>query len=162
MFEVLADTGALPRVMPELVYETGVGEELAQAARAGLPLAARYAILCRLSPDAQALSKRIRAPSECASYAVLLRELLQGMDAANAESVLALMERCDVMRKPERFTELLQAAACVRPVDLTVWLQRVQAVRSVDAGALARECSDRSRIPETVRAARLQALQAAM
>ena len=159
MFEVLAETGALPRVMPGLVYNADIGENLAVAAKRDLPLASRYALLCRLTEAADALSRHIRAPSECGSYAVLLREILAGLDAEDAESALVLMERCDVMRKPERFSALLQAAVCVRDFDLAAWEGRVQAVRAVDAGAIAQACEDRSRIPQAVRAARLEALR---
>jgi len=159
MFEVLIDAGALARVMPQLVYEDAIGVELARAAERDLPLASRYAILCRLTGDSDALSRRIRAPSECASYARLLRELLRGLDVSDAQAALALMEVCDVLRKPERFIELLQACACVRTVDQRAWEQRMAAVRAVDAGAIARACEDRSRIPAAVRAARLEALQ---
>ncbi len=159
MFEVLRETGALPRVMPQLVYTDDIGKELSVAAARKLPLASRYALLCRLTEAADALSRHIRAPSECASHAVLLREVLAGLDAKDAESALALMERCDVMRKPERFTALLQAAACVRDFDLAAWEHRVKAMRAVDAGAIARGCVDRSSIPVAVRAARLAALQ---
>lgn len=159
MFEVLAETRALPRVMPQLIYTDALGVELARSAAQGLPLASRYAILCRLSADADSLSRRLRAPSECASYATLLREMLSGLDATHASAMLVLMERCDVMRKPERFLELLRAAACVQEVDLAAWQQRVQVVRAVDAGAIAKTCEDRRGIPEAVRAARLQALE---
>lgn len=162
MFEVLMETGALARVMPQFHYTQQIGEELADASARGLPLAARYAILCRLTADSDALSRHIRAPSECAAYAVLLRDLLDGLDAADADAdaALALMERCDVMRKPERFIDLLEAASCVRELDRAAWERRTQAMRGVDAGAVARSCDDRSRIPEAVRAARLQALRA--
>lgn len=158
MFEVLADTGALARVMPQLVYTAQIGAELALASEHGLALASRYAILCRKTPESDALSRRIRAPSECASNAVLLRDMLDGLDAPDAASALALMERCDVMRKPGRFIELLQACACVREVDQAAWKQRMQVLREVDAGAVAGACEDRSRIPHAVRAARLDAL----
>lgn len=160
MFQVLGQTGAMQRVMPELVYEPVLDEELARAHERGLSLAQRYAVLCRLSVESDALSKRLRAPSECASHAVLLRELLAGLDAPDADSALALMERCDVMRKPARFIDLLRACACVRDVDMATWEQRLDAVQGVDAGAVAAACEDRSRIPQAVRAARLQALQA--
>ncbi|MFT0849464.1 CCA tRNA nucleotidyltransferase [Achromobacter sp. F4_2707] len=160
MFEVLSQSGALARVMPELVYGDEIGIELAKAHRQGLSLASRYAILCRLTPESDALSRRVRAPSECASHAVLLREMLAGLDAQDADTALSLMERCDVLRKPQRFKELLQACACVREVDQSAWHARLQAVCSVDAGAIARTCEDRSNIPAAVRGARLQALQA--
>ncbi|NLC36443.1 MAG: CCA tRNA nucleotidyltransferase [Alcaligenaceae bacterium] len=160
MFEVLAGSGALARVMPELVYTDEIGVELARAHSNGLPLASRYAILCRCTPESDALSRRVRAPSECASHAVLLREMLGGLDAQDAESALSLMERCDVLRKPQRFRDLLLACACVREVDGAAWEARMQAICGVDAGAIAQACEDRSRIPAAVRAARLQALEA--
>jgi len=159
MFEVLAETGALGRIMPQLVYADAIGAELARAHDRGLPLASRYAILCRCSPQSDMLSQRIRAPSECAAYAVLLRDMLDGLDAPDAASALALMERCDVMRKPARYTDLLRACACVREVDMDAWARRAQAMRGVDAGAIARECPDRRRIPLAVREARLAALE---
>ena len=162
MFEVLAETGALERVMPQLTYTEEIGGELVKAHERHLPLASRYAILCRLTPESDALSRHLRAPSECASHAVLLRGLLADLDVSDAVSALALMERCDVMRKPGRFIELLHACACVRDVDLSAWEHRMQVLRSVDAGAVARACEDRSRIPEAVRAARLAALMGIM
>lgn len=159
MFKVLRQAGALQRVLPQLIYTDELGENLALAAERQLPLASRYAVLCRLTPDSDALSTHIRAPSECASMAVLLRELLAGLNVTDAESALALMERCDVLRKPERFVALLEAARCVQPFDSRLWETRMQAVRGVDAGAIARACEDRRLIPETIRAARLEALQ---
>lgn len=160
MFEVLEQAGALLRVLPQLIYRHCIGEELARAHASGLPLAARYAILCRLTPDADTMSRGLRAPSECASYAVLLQVLLPDIDAADAGSALTIMERCDVMRKPARFIELLRACACVRDVDMSAWERRIDAFQGVDAGAIARACDDRARIPEAVRLARLEALQA--
>ncbi|CPO24095.1 tRNA nucleotidyltransferase [Bordetella pertussis] len=54
---------------------------------------------------------------------------------------------------------LLQAAAIVAPVDLSAWRARVQAVRAIDAGAIARQCAgDPARIKPALRQARLQAL----
>ena len=158
MFEVLGETGALPRVMPQLVYTDAIGTELEQAAAQGLPLACRYAILCRQSRDVETLGRQLRAPSECTAYAVLFQALLAGVDASTVEDQLALMERCDVMRKPERFDELLLACRCVRAVDIPAWQRRMQAIRAVDAGAIAQACTDRRGIPAAVRAARLQAL----
>jgi len=74
---------------------------------------------------------------------------------------LDLMERCDALRKPERFLDLIAAAACVRDVDQAAWQARVAAVRSIDAGAIARaQQGDTARIKQAVREARLQQLQA--
>lgn len=159
MFDVLAETGALRRVMPQLVYTDDIGKALSLAAARDLPLVSRYALLCQMTEGAEALSRHLRAPTECASHAVLLQEILAGLDAEDAESALGLLERCDVMRKPQRFNDLLQAAACVRGFDVAAWENRAEVVRAVDAGAVARACTDRSRIPQAVRDARLKALQ---
>ncbi|WP_322996003.1 hypothetical protein [Castellaniella sp.] len=80
--------------------------------------------------------------------------------AAGPQAWLALFESCDAMRRPDRCLTLLAAAACViRGVDIAVWDQRLQAVRSIDAGAIAREAGgDAVRIREGLRQARLRVL----
>ncbi len=162
MFEVLEQTGALARVMPQLAYSADIGRELSCAHERGLPLESRYAILCRLTEPVAELGQALRAPSECTSHALLLREMLTGLDARAPHQVLALLERCDVLRKPERFDELLRACTCVRDVDEQEWQRLARTVRQVDAGAIARACADKSRIPDAVREARLHALAAAL
>src|SRR5690606_16315200 len=92
MFEVLEQTGALPRIMPQLVYTEELGAELAIAHEQQLPLAARYAILCRLTPEVEALGKRLRAPSACVAHALLLQELLKHIDTQDPDTMLAVME----------------------------------------------------------------------
>lgn len=80
--------------------------------------------------------------------------------ATGAAAWLSLFESCDAMRRPDRCLDLLAAAACViRRLDIPLWAQRLQAVRSVDAGAIARDAGgDATRIREGLRAARLRAL----
>ena len=298
MLEVLEQAEALPRVMPSLDVTARVRGALDAAARAGLPLASRYALMCLDSSRARTeLAARMRVPSECADYARLLPEVLQGLDAVRqatgdvvagvagggdatggggtgkaatgsgavsidaagndatggaatgsaatgsdaagsdatnsgvtsngvtsngvtsngatsngatsngstvndlpgklpgndpagngvassevagnpatgsdattrvvpgsaagrTEAMLQLLERCDALRKPDRFIALLQAAALLAPVDVPAWALALQAVRGVDAGAIARACQgEAGRIKPALRAARLQALQ---
>ena len=162
MFEVLAQSEALPRVMPQLAQRERVGADLDRAAQAGLALPGRYALLCRLSPERDALGKRLRVPAECADHARLLPELLQGLSgAATPEGRLAVLERCDALRKPERFVALLDAAAVVEPtLDTGAWRGWMDAMRGVDAGAIAKACAgDPAEIKPALRQARLQALQ---
>ena len=166
MLDVLQASGALARVMPELRGADEVGSQLDRAAGLGLPLASRYALMCRLTPEREALGRRMRVPTECNDYARLLPEMLAGLDASqrDADAVgaqLALMERADALRKPERFFDLLETAAVLRPVDREAWRARVAAVRGVDAGAIAKACAgDPARIKESVREARLARLRA--
>jgi len=159
MLEVLAQSDALARVMPELQQIDIVGSDLDRASQATLAVAGRYALLCRLTPERDALSRRLRVPSECADQARLLPMLLDGFDAADADVQLRLIEQTDALRKPERFIALLQTAAIVHDGDDAVWRLRLDAARAVDAGAIARQCAaDPQRIKSAVRAARLQAL----
>lgn len=164
MLDVLQQCGALQRVMPELQWSAQAAERLNRAAQAGLSLPGRYALLCLDSPQRNALGRRLRVPAECADHARLLPELLAGLAADGADDAAAqlkLMERCDALRKPERFHDLLQALSSVQAVDLSAWTQRVGMVRGVDAGAIAAQCqSEPARIKAAVRAARLAALQA--
>jgi tRNA nucleotidyltransferase (CCA-adding enzyme) len=72
-----------------------------------------------------------------------------------------VLESCDALRRPDRFEALLGAAACVRrDVRADVWLARLEAVRSVDAGAIARSAGgDPQRIRDKLRTARTLALE---
>ncbi|MGB6104073.1 MAG: tRNA CCA-pyrophosphorylase [Pusillimonas sp.] len=187
MFQVLADTGALPRVLPGLCFDADVlSPELACAARAGLGLPERFALVCRLSDDPQGIARHVRAPGECQDYARLLPVILAvirvdergGVDglgtrggagsgqmddeagAVRHARHLDLIERCDALRKPERFLALIRTAQCVADVGVAAWQVRVDALRSIDAGAIARAQQGRSeRIKTALRAARLAALR---
>ena len=142
MLDVLHQSGALARVMPELREPAAVGADVDRAATLGLPLASRYALMCRLTPEREALGRRLRVPTECNDCARLLPEMLSGLEAVDrqdgANAQLALIERADALRKPERFMDLIQAAAVLRTVDDAAWQARVDAARGVDAGAIAR------------------------
>jgi len=164
MLGVLQDSGALACVMPELQGVDVVGADVDRAAALPLSLAGRYALLCRLTPDRDALGRRMRVPTECNDYARLLPDVLAGLDAAETggpDAQLALMERADALRKPERFFDLLKTASVLQPVDMAAWRARADAVRGVDAGAIARACAgDPARIKDSVRQARLDQLRA--
>lgn len=162
MLDVLAQAGALARVMPELEHAAQAGADVDRAAGRGLPLPSRYALLCRLTEQREALGRRLRVPAECADHARLLPELLAGLPQSDgAEGRLAVIEQCDALRKPERFEALLDAAAVVADLDVAAWKRWSAAVRGIDAGAIARACGgDPSRIKPALRQARLAALGA--
>ena len=143
MLGLLADVGAASRIMPELVLSARVQTLVDRVAQQGLPLAARYAVLClQAGEQLKALATRLRVPSECADMARLLplvsaamlhlsKILSQGEGAASdaaiatgslrevsnaaecADAILSLFETCDALRKPERFETLLQTAGAV-------------------------------------------------
>ena len=165
MFQVLQQADALQRVMPGLVFDDEVAGHLACAVRAELTLPQRFALLCRKSPEPERIGRHLRAPIECIDHARLLpvmADALAGFHGnAGAESWLDLIERNDGLRKPQRFLDLLRAAQCVVSVDIPKWHQRLDAVRAIDAGAIAKAAGGQpERIKAALRQARLDALGA--
>lgn len=160
MIEVLADTGALVRIAPGLVWNEEVRRGVQAAAQRELGLAQRFALLCRASVEG--VGKALRAPTACQDLARLLPKVLDRLQrgVSDAAAQLDLIEFCDALRKPERFLEVLAAADCVRgDVALGDWSQRVEALRSIDAGAIARAAGGQpERIRVDLRAARLAVL----
>lgn len=168
MLDVLADTHALPRVAPGLVWTPRVADLIDRAARNGLPLAGRYALLCVESSDTAALAKRLRTPTECADQARLLQSMLKMAEAfgasPSAEQVISLFELTDALRKPDRLSQLLDTAALILPVERESWRNRwldwLDVARTVDAGAIAaRHAKTPALIKDAVRTARRDALE---
>ncbi|WP_231691583.1 tRNA CCA-pyrophosphorylase [Alcaligenes faecalis] len=164
MFEVLREVGALERVMPGLNYNDQVGQQVQIAKDRRLDLASCFAVLCHISDTPGQVAEQIRAPSEWRDQARLLPVLLASpallQPRADVESALQVMESLDVLRKPERFIQLISAAACLQGVPELEWdfLRKVMA--SVDAGAVAAQYkAEPSKIRQAVRAARLAALE---
>jgi tRNA nucleotidyltransferase (CCA-adding enzyme) len=164
------------------------------AARLATPLPVRYACLVhdlgkgstprekwprhvahevRGAKLAAALAERLRVPGPCRELGdVVAREHghIHRSAVLGAAATLRLLERCDALRRPERFAELLDACACdfhgrpgfehtaYRPRD--VLLTALAAAQTVDAGAVAAACADKGRIGEQVHEARVAAVRA--
>ncbi|MEC5399014.1 multifunctional CCA addition/repair protein [Uliginosibacterium sp. H1] len=120
----------------------------------------------------EAVCERLRIPVECRELAVLdAREhgLVHSAMSLRAVTLVKLLERCDVLRKPARFEQLLAACACdaqgrtgfeERPYPQADFLRGVAAAfASVDAGAIARAQTDKARIPQRVHEARVAAVK---
>ncbi|MGE4368955.1 MAG: tRNA CCA-pyrophosphorylase [Burkholderiaceae bacterium] len=163
-FQVLADTGALTRVLPGFTFcPDSLQRELSCAAQRGLSVAGRFALACRVSASPDSVARHVKAPGECIDHArllaIFLNHLLSGNDTA-ADN-LALMQEGDAFRKPERFVAVLQAAGCVCPVNLGLWQSRLNAVRAIDAGSIARlHPGNAAAIQAALKQARLDALAA--
>lgn len=168
-----------------------------QAATSGQPLAVRWACLlhdlgkgdtpAHVLPHhygheaastrrAREVSERLKAPADCRDLAEMLaREhgILGQAAVLRADTMVKLIERCDALRRPERFLLMLQGAACdhsgrgagtiTAPADwppLLRWEAVLHAVRSIDAGTIARNCRDKASIPQALHAARVAAVKA--
>jgi tRNA nucleotidyltransferase (CCA-adding enzyme) len=170
MLAVLQECGALARIVPELTINEHLLHVIDGAAGAGHGLCVRFAVLMLAVPPAQinVLSERLRVPNDCRELAVMAareQAAVAGALALSAEELVSLCERCDGLRKPQRFVQMLDAIACdvqaQNPVfPQSAWLQAMlAAVRGVDAGALAQACAQEpKRIPEVIHAARVEAV----
>jgi len=165
------------------------------AALWNLPLAVQFACLThtlgqRPEPDTttestaisnprllKTLCERIRVPVECRELAeVVAREhvYLHASGTLDAAEVVRLLERCDALRKPERFAWVLQACACVQHPPLPVahysQAQRLShalnvvldlPTQTVAEAAMAQGMSGKE-VGELIHVARVKALQEAL
>ncbi|MBC7202843.1 MAG: hypothetical protein H5U29_04850 [Pusillimonas sp.] len=167
MFDILAETGALQRVMPGLNFDGVARRNLQCAAQRCLPLPSCAALLCFSSGHPEMVLQAVKAPSQCADYARLLPAVTSRLGLAQtADDYLALIEYCDGLRKPERFLDLVAAACCIDKAlsDAEanmprLWAARLDAARSVNGGLIARQYQGQPQaIKKAVRQARLAAL----
>lgn len=128
MFEVLQACGALQAMLPPLAQALARQEgEIAQglpmralalAAASQAPLAVRYAsVLSQCDAAAlEVVAQRLKTPLDVREVAaVLVREqaTLARAEALTEEACMQLLERCDALRRPQRFEQVLWASACV-------------------------------------------------
>ena len=185
MFPVLAQSGLLAKLLPELKLEFEHGRPSNDAARVlvralqcaateRLGLAPRFALVASRTGSAEAgmVSERLKAPGDCHDLAVLAeRHVAQIKQAAalRAPELLELLERCDAFRRPERFDELIALAECLErgeqgwgdtPYMPRVLLRRaLGAAAGVDAGRIAAR-SAKDEIAANLRRARIAAIEA--
>jgi len=121
------------------------------------------------------LCERLRVPADCRDVAMLVARYhgdIHKIGQLRPTTVVRLLERCDVFRRPERFEEVV--AACEADYrgrlgyemhdypQSQSWRHAVAAARAVDAGAVARACADPAQIPVRVHEARVAAVSAAL
>ena len=163
MFAVLEACGATTDLLPGIPLVPG---RLNAAAQRDLPLPVRVALWlaeCR-SEQVTALAEQLRLPTDCRDLALLLvrhRAALLQPVALSAEGCLDTLERCDGLRRADRFRMLLSALPGLGEDPTTVdrWLQIQAAAAAVDAGAIALSVRTQEHIPARIRDARIEAIQ---
>ncbi len=196
--EVQALWGAPPRAAPHPEIDRGVHlmRVLDMAARLQAPLAVRFACLtrdlgqadaaaelpprqighdARSAPLLRGLCERLRVPVDCQELAdVVAREqgFIHRSDELGPAALLHLLERCDAIRKPERFEQVLLACECdargwpgwqdrpYPPRDrLRAALHQVRAVATAEIAAQAQaQGLTGAQVGERIRQARIAAL----
>ena len=200
--EVDALYGVPQRAEHHPEVDTGIHLEMVldQCARLQAPLEVRFACLCHDLGKAttpvdvlprhigheqrsvkllQKVSQRWRVPVHCKELAeVVAREhghIHQSLDFS-AEAMLRLLVRCDALRRPERFAQVLLACECdargrlglenrdyPQRTRLLQWLAAAQSVDSAQISALALANGLQGEaIGKAIDAARCAAIQAAM
>ena len=177
---------------PEIDTGVHVMMVIDMAARLGLSLPARFAALTHdlgkgVTPAdilprhighelksatlLEPLCERLRVPTDCRDVARLVARFHGDMHKVaelRPETKLKILERCDALRRPQRFEEVLGACAADYRgrlgfderdyVAANLWRQALVAVQSVAAGAIAQACADKAAIPNQIRSARLAEL----
>lgn len=124
-------------------------------------------------PLVEAVCVRFKVPLECRELALLAcREHgnVHQVLAMGAKGIVTLLERCDAFRRPQRFAQLLavcEADFLGRPGYVLSNYRQPERLRgalvacqSIDAGAIAKACADKSQIAEHIQAARQAAVSA--
>lgn len=121
----------------------------------------------------KALCDRLRVPSDCRDLGLLAARFHGDIHRAKelrAETIIELFQSADAWRRPDRFTQLLQACASDARgrtghekddyPQADYLLQVLAVARAVDAGEIARGCADSSAIAAAVQQARISAIEA--
>ena len=121
-----------------------------------------------------AVCARLRTPADCRDLALLVAryhgDIRRGPEL-RATTIVRLLEHADALRRPQRFTQLLEACACDfhgrlgwenKPMpDADLFPRALAAMRSVDAAAIARRCEP-GKIAQHLNEARVAAVKLAL
>jgi tRNA nucleotidyltransferase (CCA-adding enzyme) len=188
-FSTLRSCGALAQLFPEVdalfarsspTPGTRILRAVDRAAATGEPLAVRYAVVAGALATAtrvrerraEALSRRLNAPTHCRELARLAARLCSRVERATELTPAALLDlllSIDALRRPERLDGLLRVCAVWRrpqpraPARSDATAARLtEALRIVRAVKLGPQATDQPRgmhIVQRVRASRLKALR---
>jgi tRNA nucleotidyltransferase (CCA-adding enzyme) len=180
MFAMLGACNALGRLAAELPAPGPASmsmRALAAAVAAGLGLPERFTAVC-VDLDAGAIERlcvRLRVPTDCRDLALLWarhRAALQAAATLDAAGLAELVRAADGLRQPGRFEALVGATgAClggagVGAATIAVGARRLaialDAVRGIDAGAVARQASTPAAIQVALARAREEAVDRAL
>ncbi|MGA8147880.1 MAG: multifunctional CCA addition/repair protein [Gallionellaceae bacterium] len=123
----------------------------------------------------RALCARLRVPGECRDLGLLVARYHGDVHRAKElrpDTIVGLFQSCDAWRRPERFTQLLQACACDAQgrtghendayPQAEYLLRALHAAQAVNAGKIAQQCTDQNLIAIQVREARIIAVEQAI
>jgi len=159
--------GALPARFAALMHDLGKGRTPADI------LPRHYGHEAKSVALLEAICERLRVPSDCRDVARLVARFHGDMHRVaelRPETRLTVLERCDALRRPDRFELILLACEADYRGRLgwgerdygqaEAWRVALAAVRAVDAGAIAGATAEPQAIAAAISAARVDALRA--
>ena len=163
-------SAALPARFAALTHDLGKGRTPADI------LPRHHGHEARSVTMAEAICERLRVPTDCRDVARLVARFHGDMHRVaelRAETTLTVLERCDALRRPDRFEMIVLACEADyrgrlgwEERDYTqaaIWREALVAVRAVDAGAIAAATAsggaDPQAIARSISAARIEALR---
>lgn len=163
LFAVLDACGAAKDLFAGILPPPGV---LACAVQHELTLPVRVALwlsACTVE-HVNDLTNALRLPTDCKDMALLLSRYQRALltpDALSAEDQLEILERCDALRRTDRFKALLSALPCLGAdaVRAANWLKILAAAAGVNAGAIALAVRTQEHIASRIRDARIEAIR---
>jgi tRNA nucleotidyltransferase (CCA-adding enzyme) len=167
---VLDDTAKLERSLE--VRFAALGHDLGKATTPEETLPRHIGHEQRSLDLVQSVCTRLRVPSDCRDLALLVAQYHSNIHRARdlrPDTIVKLFDRCDLWRKPERFTEILYACESdahgrtghendAYP-QAGYLLACARAAQAVNAGDIARACPDKNLIADKVREARIVAVE---
>lgn len=117
------------------------------------------------------LCERLRVPADCRDLALIVARVhgaIHTVDQLRPATVLKVLEHCDALRRPERFSQVLLASEADYRGRLGFgeraypqarqWQAALAAAQTVDAGSIARACKEPGQIPQRIHDARAAAI----
>jgi tRNA nucleotidyltransferase (CCA-adding enzyme) len=163
MLSILNECGYWSRSMSTISLSAEVFVNLDRAAQLHAPLPVRCALLFSNVHDADAARRALtalRAPKDVVEMVGLFSRVGEAMaHADSAVDFVSVFEKSDVLRRPERFSQLVQAVALRHPsLDTERILRLKEAFADIDAQRIAKATANPKDIASAIANARLQAV----
>lgn len=159
-FEVLKESGYLPRVFPEWVIPCEVRQLLDKPLPADIRFGLAFAFVS--APEVKVICQRLRASTEfqeIAYLSALFRDIVSEAQW-QPEPILDSLIRMDALRRPERFSKVMQVIQIERPeVCASLWLTFGAAISHIDNRALMKSLQNPSEMPKALKQKRMEVIQ---
>lgn len=132
-FQVLRDCDALQALLPQLAdaASPATWSALLRSAQTQQPAPVRFAVLCAELPAAAVVSlcEHLKTPNEFRDLAVLVNGQRHAVASADsAQRALQILEQSDALRRPERFSQFLDACRILQTAPAQI--ERIERARA--------------------------------